>query len=516
MKDETYDIIVIGSGLGGLICANILSREGFSVLVLEKNNQLGGNLQTFVRNKKIFDTGVHYIGGLAPGQNLYRYFNYLEIMNDLKLERMDQDAFDEIYFGDIGPKQTFPYGQGKENYIRRLSAHFPQEEENIRKFVGKMEACCHAFPLFNLDADRTYDQDHFSLRQSVDEVIATCTDDPLLRAVLAGTNLLYAGERGRTPFYVHALSVFSYLESAWKCTQGGSQIALLLARQIRKHGGKILKYKEVVEIEVTEDDVAVSVRTRHGDRFQGKQFISNTSPKQTLQLLGDHPIRKSYRRRINQKEETISSFSLFLVLEAKTVKYRNQNMYYHRDIDSVWEAIHYEPSGSETQADWPANFMLSMTMDPKNPEWAESITVFTYMDHREVQPWTTSKNTVAEEKQRADSYQQFKEEKSNQLLAEVAKTLPGIHHHVRASYASTPLTYRDYIGNAYGELYGFSKSIEQPLTNLLPPRTKIKNLLLTGQYLNMHGILGVTISAFMTCSEILGQKYLLDKVNLSS
>jgi all-trans-retinol 13,14-reductase len=60
---EQYDIVVVGSGLGGLVSAIILAKEGYSVCVLEKNNQFGGNLQTFVRDKTIFDTGIHYIGG---------------------------------------------------------------------------------------------------------------------------------------------------------------------------------------------------------------------------------------------------------------------------------------------------------------------------------------------------------------------------------------------------------------------------------------------------------------------
>ena len=54
-----YDYVIIGSGLGGLISAVILAKEGKKVCVLEKNNQYGGNLQTFVREKVIFDTGVH-------------------------------------------------------------------------------------------------------------------------------------------------------------------------------------------------------------------------------------------------------------------------------------------------------------------------------------------------------------------------------------------------------------------------------------------------------------------------
>jgi all-trans-retinol 13,14-reductase len=84
---ENYDILVIGSGMGGLVCADILGKEGYKVCVLEKNQQIGGSLQTYVRDKVIFDSGVHYLGGLEKGQNLYQIFQYLGIMDKLKLQR---------------------------------------------------------------------------------------------------------------------------------------------------------------------------------------------------------------------------------------------------------------------------------------------------------------------------------------------------------------------------------------------------------------------------------------------
>ncbi len=65
--------MIVGSGLGGLACANILAMEGYRVVVLEKNHQIGGHLQVYSRDKSIYDTGVHYVGGLDDGENLYQY-----------------------------------------------------------------------------------------------------------------------------------------------------------------------------------------------------------------------------------------------------------------------------------------------------------------------------------------------------------------------------------------------------------------------------------------------------------
>jgi all-trans-retinol 13,14-reductase len=61
-------------------------------------------------------------------------------------------------------------------------------------------------------------------------------------------------------------------------------------------------------------------------------------------------------------------------------------------------------------------------------------------------------------------------------------------------------------------MYGYVKDVNNPLHSFVSPRTKIKNLLFTGQSLNMHGILGVTIGAIITCSELVGKDYLLEKI----
>lgn len=75
-----YDIIIIGSGLGGLECGAILSKEGYHVCVLEKNELFGGCFQTYQRGGHRMDTGIHYIGSLDEGQIMNQYFRYFGIM----------------------------------------------------------------------------------------------------------------------------------------------------------------------------------------------------------------------------------------------------------------------------------------------------------------------------------------------------------------------------------------------------------------------------------------------------
>ncbi len=501
---ESFDIIVIGSGLGGLVCATILAKEGFKVLVLEKNKQYGGNLQTFVRNRCIFDTGVHYLGGLEQGQNLYRYFDYLGIANKLRLKRMDRDGFDRITF-DNDPIE-YPYAQGGKNFIDQLCHYFPEDRPGITQFYTSMQMVCEQFPLYYLNGKDAYQWNEGILGLKVHDVINSCTANPKLRAVLAGANLLYAGIADKTPFYVHALSINSYIESAWRCVNGGSQLAKLLIKEIHKNGGKTLKHKEVSQFHI-KDDLLCSISTTDGNTYRAGTFISNIDPKQTLRLMGDYPVRKSYVNHIRQVENTISSFSLYIVLKPGGIPYLNHNYYHFKDEASVWGNINYR------EAEWPAGYMVSMNARSESHLWAEGMTVFTYMRYDEVAKWATTHNTVASANYRSDSYEQFKQRKTEIMLDELEKKFPGLRKHIRATYTSTPLTYRDYIGSETGGMYGFVKDANQPLKNSLPTRTKVKNLLLTGQSVNMHGILGVTICAVLTCSEILGRDYLLQKIN---
>lgn len=498
-----YDIVIIGSGMGGLVAANILAREGRSVCVLEKNNQYGGNLQTFVRDRTIFDTGVHYLGGLSKGQNLHRYFDYLGILDGLHFKKLNEDGFDIITFDN--DEIEYPHAQGYENFKDRLVDKFSDEEEAIASYCIKLQEICQKFPLYNLKAGKPYGNDPELFEQSAKAYIDSITKNEKLRAVLAGSNLLYAGDPERTPVYVHALSINSYIQSAYRCADGGSQITKLLVRRLKENGGEVYNHQEVVDIECVDKQV-VSVRTGQGDIIKGNLFISNIEPKHTLKMVGEQHFRKSYNHRIQGLESTVSAFSVHIVLKPKTIKYLNYNSYHFKNYESVWSGHKY------TSENWPQNYMVSMGVRKHQGEWADQLTAIAYMRYEEVAPWEHTFNTVACKNNRGQTYAQFKKAKTEVFLRELEKKFPNIHECILSIHTSTPLSYRDYIGCSRGSMYGYVKDIKDPLLSFISPRTKIANLFFTGQSLNMHGILGVTISGIVTCSEILGGKYLIDKI----
>lgn len=499
---EQYDIVIIGSGLGGLVSGIILAKEGYSVCVLEKNNQFGGNLQTFVRDKTIFDTGIHYIGGLSEGQNLYKYFKYLGIMDDLRLKKMDEDGFDIISFEE--ENEEYPHAQGYDNFIAKLLEFFPDEEQAIRDYCNKVVTICDSFPLYNLNWEGKYDSEILALnaKSCIDEV----TDNEKLRAVLAGSNFLYAGIADKSPFYVHALSVNSYIQSSWRCINGGSQITKQLIKQLKKYGGEVYKYKEVIRFDVVENAIT-KANMKDGTSVGAKMFISNIEPKTTLRMVGEEHFRKSFFSRIESLEGVISAFSLYVVFKPKTFKYRNHNYYHFKNSTIVWNAYDYDENT------WPMAYMASMNASGKDEIWADGMTFITYMKYEDMKPWENTFNTTAEEGDRGESYDEFKVRKAERFLQEIEIKFPGIRECIHSIHTSTPLSYRDYIGGSNGNMYGYVKDSNNPMKTFIAPKTKLDNLYLTGQSINMHGVLGVTIGAVVTCSEIVGKEYLVNKIN---
>ncbi|MEN2398440.1 NAD(P)/FAD-dependent oxidoreductase [Flavobacterium sp. MC2016-06] len=502
---EQYDVVIIGSGLGGLVSAIILAKEGYSVCVLEKNNQFGGNLQTFVRDKTIFDTGIHYIGGLSEGQNLYQYFKYLGVMDHLNLKKLDENGFDMISFED--DENEYPHAQGYENFIDQLTQFFPEEKKNLEHYCDEIKTICNSFPLYNLNAEGKYDTEILSLNAK--DTIDSFTSNEKLKAVLAGTNFLYAGIADRSPFYVHALSVNSYIQSSWRCINGGSQITKQLLKQLKKYGGEFYKYKEVSGLNI-ENNKVVSADIKDGTQVSGLHFISNIELKTTLKMAGEENFRKSFYKRVQSLEGVISAFSLYIVFKPQTFKYINHNHYHFKNSNEVWTAHDYDENS------WPKAFMASMNASKKQEEWAEGMTFITYMKYEDVQPWADTFNTTVEENDRGESYDEFKARKTAKFLAAIALKFPGISDCIKSIHTSTPLSYRDYIGGDRGNMYGYVKDSNNPMKTFIPTKTKLDNLYLTGQSISMHGVLGVTIGAVVTCSEIVGKEYLLTKINQAS
>ncbi len=490
---DKFDVIIIGSGLGGLSCGYILAKEGFRVCILEKHHTPGGNLQTFIRHGHKFETGVHYIGGLNPGQTLYRYWKYFGLTDTLPIQMLDPDGFDRIGFDDL----EFPLAQGFSNFTEHLHPFFFRSKALIQQYVRDLHEIVSSFPLYNLELPENQQETHF-ISQSAFTYYKKFSSGEQLSAVLAGNNFLYAGTRN-TPLHVAALINHSFISGACRIIGGSDQVSKILVNQIASLGGTILTNSEVTHINHTNS--RFSVVTLNNEHYFSDTLISAIHPRTTLSLLPQKLVRTAFRERIFRLTDTPSSFILYLVMKPGSFPYLNHNYYYHK-TGNVWD----ESDGDKVQ--WPAMYMLSTACHETNQRFAKTITILTYMNYREIKAW--EKSTTG---RRGDEYSDFKNEKAGKLLQLVEKKYPEIRSAIAYMEISTPLTWRDYTGTPEGSMYGVGKDYREPLHSVIFPKTKIPGFYFTGQNTNLHGVLGVTIGSALTCGEMVGLKYLIKKIS---
>jgi len=498
---EQYDVVILGAGLGGMLCAALLSREGMRVAVIEQNKQVGGCLQTFSFDKKIFDSCVHYIGAMDEGQTQRRIFDLAGISDQLNLRRLDEDCFDKMVFG--AEPIAYPHAQGAQHFVSALAPYFPKEQQALRQYVDLLQHVGNCFPLYNLRNGSPHEKEKVS-SWSISQGFQQAGVSSPLQQVLCGNNLLYAGQKHRTPFYVHALVMKSYIDSAYKCIGGSSQIAKALWQQIRHHGGTIFRNEQVVEIGM-EHGRAAYAQTKSGQRFYGKNFIANIHPAQVLNMLQAPGIKPVYKNRVMQMPNSVSAFMLNIVFKPGTVKYRNHNIYWNKSNDP-FDAVNAVRDGGIH------NYALYLTEDPQRPGYAESAAILTYMDAAATQQWQQTHNRSAAPSERCTEYEDFKQTHAATMVHLVGQRYPEISSNIHSFKVATPLTFRDYMGTADGSMYGIMTDVSFPEASRIPVKTKIPNLFFTGQNVNLHGVLGVSITALATCGALVGLDYLLKKI----
>lgn len=496
----TYDVVIIGSGLGGMLSAVMLARSGMKVCVLEKNKQIGGCLQTFSLQKKVFDSCVHYIGGMGEGHTLHRIFRYAGIMDKLQLKALDENGFDRIVFG----KESilYPQATGPEQFIEQLLPFFPQERVSLQQYIRTLSEVTARFPLYGLRMGSSEEKagvTGWELTATMQQLIP----NQRLRNVLLGNSLLYAGIAEITPFYVHALVQASYIHSAHKVVPGSSEISKLLWRELQSLGGVVHRSTEIVKL-AEEGGMIRYAETGAGERFYGRQFISNVHPAVLTQIVSGKSIRPAYRRRIERLRQTPSAFMVNLVVAPGKIPYRSYNTYWHAADDAL--------AAATLSGEWPQTYAMYHAEDPAYPGYSESISLLTYCDADITRPWSSTMNHSGKPASRGKSYMDAKNRFADKLLEQVYIHMPELRGQILAQSMATPLTFRDYTHTPEGALYGIMKDVTKPAATTVAVRTRIPNLLQTGQNVNLHGVLGVSITAVATCAELLGMDYLLRKI----
>ena len=460
-----HDVLIIGSGLGGLECGALLAKRGFKVLVLEGSNQPGGCMQSFRRGGLHYDTGLHYVGGLAQGGAMHEAFAELGLL-DLPWQRMDED-FDHVIIGG----RHFAFHQGYEAFVEGLAKDFPHQREALQSYVQRLQ---------NITAE---DMDVCAY----DYLQETFSDELLLNVVSAAA-MKTELRKESLPLFNFAHTCSSFIESSWRLKGDGNLLVRKLIGTIEEAGGEVRTNSKVVRLTETDGCISSAI-CADGQTYEAEYFISDIHPAVLCDLLEGCPsVRKAFRRRMTFGENTCGMFTAQLSIKPESLRYFAHNVFVY-DKPNVW---------TMTEENDPVKgVMISARVPEDGSDNLRQIDLLTPMPWHECQAWAETKVG-----RRGEDYKAFCQQKTKECIRLAEQYIPGLSEMVEQCYTSTPLTYRDYLGSPEGGAFGMRKDCRCSMLSFHSVSTPLPNLLLTGQSIILPGIEGVTMTAFETCRKI--------------
>ena len=498
MTNAKSDVIIIGSGISALTSAILLGQKGHSVVVLEQAAKPGGYMHSFRRFGHLYDTGAHYVGAMGPGQPFRTLLEYLQAYDERQFHPLDPTGFDVLHF----PFGTVAIPQGYENAIRELSATFPNERAAIQKYFEMVAHVVRYFPTYDFNDESNLEIPAEAFEASLASVVQSLTSNSRLQSVLYAYCNLHGVKPKEVAFGFHSIVTDSLIRGPYGLGPGGGDaLTKSFTHRIEALGGKVLLKHRVVELKVHDRNIT-EVVTQTGETFSADWVISSIHPKHTFQLLSDRAgMTPAFFDRLASLEESVAIFGVYSAV-TKPVNINPERNYYFFKTDDP-EGLFVERGPGEEPN------LVFMTTPQR--QWKEG------SDHNPLclhapgpmhwfQNWR--KQTYGK---RSQEYADFKARYAHQMFALTEHYNPELGQGLRESQfvSSSALTNMHFNSAEEGSSYGIYHSIQNTGPRALGPRTKVLNLLLTGQNCLFPGLMGAAVSALRTCGHIIGIKPVL-------
>jgi len=506
--DDAYDAVVIGSGIGGLTTAALLSDMGWKVCVLEQHYTAGGYTHSYEQNGYEWDVGVHYIGDVGARTRTRLMFDFITD-SKLKWAAMD-DEYDRFYIGD----KVFNAVAGRQAFKDNLIRQFPDEKQAISRYMQLLNEVGKSLTVFSMSRllkpwQRALAWPYLKLKtpkllfRNTYEVLNEITDNPDLIAVLCGQ----WGDMGLPPkksaFMVHAMIARHYLHGGFYPIGGSWKIAEHIIPKIQASGGEVFTYAMVKSITLDGNRVT-GVEMSDGHQIECPVVISTAGVDNTFtRLLPRSAVSKAgYDGLLKNVKPSMAHLGVYIGLketaEQLGLPKTNFWIYPDSDFDKAVDGFMDNP-----EAAFPVVYISFPSA--KDPDYAAR------------RPGTATIEIVAPapfewfEKwhgtswgKRGDDYNEFKAALGVRLMQYLYDKLPQLVGKVDYYEVSTPLSTGHFCNYRKGELYGLDHDPTRLQQNWLGPRTRFKGLWLSGQDVLTCGVTGAMMAGLLTTSSIVG------------
>ena len=479
---KRYDAIIIGSGIGGLICGGLLARSGMKVLLLEKHYVLGGFCSTFRRKGFLFDAATHFYPLLGNPDTLTG-----KVLTELEIptEWVKMDPVDQFHLPGL---PAFSVPAGFQEYILKLQQWFPEERANLDAYFAELRQAYMYGLLYyfkNIPNPQAQALEKFTMRQKVDQRFT----NPSLKALLMADAPHWGSAPEHTSYLFDAMLRLSYFLGNYYPRGSSQKFADDLGRAIEAHGGNVLKCAGVEKILVEAGKakgVRIATQSKRAPEyfeFDAPVIVSNGDALHTYRdLLGPEVCGHGIIRHIEQTKPSMPCYLMHIGVRGM-------------DPQELARAEGYHWYSSDT-SNLPAHVFKIFVPTHFDPSIAPPGCQILILQKITPAPFDGSTDWPA-----------HKQQVDNLLLGRLKTILPTLEQHTVVRLSASAMTSYRFTGNFEGAMLGWEMSPEQLGPKRLPIYTPVENLYLTGHWTQPGGgITPVIISAQRAARAILTGK----------
>ncbi len=475
-----YDVIIIGSGLGGLTAGTKLVKEGKSVLVLEQHDRPGGCATTFKRRDFTMEVGLHEMDGLHPRDIKKRIFDDIGLGEQVTFLPVPE------FYRFINERYDLVIPHDPEEAKVLLKKAFPGEEKGIDDYFYHVLNVRRVMVAHKGKPDR-------SVGVFLDEIIG----DEDLKLVLLGNLGYYHDDPYSLSWLYYLNAQGSYYGGAASFIQGGSQsLSDALSDLIKEQGGDVRLNQLVTSLDYQGDKISgVSFKEMKGknkgqiEQATAPQFIMNGSIPGLCRLLSRNdsaPLAQS----IKDMAIGASLLTVYYGFNKSLKEIGNKNystFIYDESVKSQKDILGNNHSDFSTRS---FTFVDYGQVDSRLAPEGKSVGAVCVIDYPS--DWESLERS---------EYMRMKEDVADIITSRLEKILPGFREAVEYVEVATSLSVERFTLNPKGAVYGFAQHPGRSLDYLsaLP-----ENIFIASAWGKIGGgFSGAMVSGYMTAIDLL-------------